>query len=192
MKHTVAKIISLLFGLLWIPILIIFGVWKADLSQYLSFQIGLVFILFVVFIPLFLFYILFKKKKISEMDIINRKERIIPFIITIFCFLIVLIFSSFIHNSFLFQYQMILFIALIVNFCFTLFWKISLHMGMNTIGIIFINVFTGYQFWYLIFILPFVYWARLHLKRHTHAQLIAGVGINLFVSILLLYVFGYL
>ena len=70
----------------------------------------------------------------------------------------------------------------------TNFWKISMHMiGVSGFATLLVFVF-GPGAWWTFLSLPLVAWARLHRKKHTPAQLVAGalLGAGITAGILLL------
>lgn len=72
--------------------------------------------------------------------------------------------------------------ALIVVAIISAFWKISVHA---TIAAFFVGVqviLYGYAGLISIVVVPVVYWARLHLKLHTHAQLLGGVLLGVMLA----------
>ena len=76
----------------------------------------------------------------------------------------------------------------ITTFTVTNFWKISMHMiGVSGFATLLVFVF-GPGAWWTFLALPLVAWARLHRKKHTPAQLVAGalVGAGVTAGILLL------
>ena len=59
-------------------------------------------------------------------------------------------------------------------FTISSFWKISLHMvSVGGFSTVLVYVF-GPGVWWAFLSLPLVAWARLHRKKHTPAQLLAG------------------
>jgi len=192
MKDAFAKTLSLILGFPLIIFLVVYGVYLANLGFTKTITVLLLLIFFQMFIPTIFLIGLYKMKMISDIDIINRKERVLPFLLVTFCFSIAVILSRQFGNIFLFNFQLILFITMLVSFAITLFWKISLHMGLSTVTFIFLLAFSGVRFLPFIIMIPLIYWARLYLKRHTHAQLIAGFLVNAVMTLSLLKYFTYL
>lgn len=191
MKDAFAKTLSLTLGFPLIIFLIVYGVYLAHMRFSQTIVVLLLLFLFEMVIPTIVLYGLFKLKMISDIDIINRKERLLPFLLVTICFSIAVIISRQFGNIFLYNFQLILFITMLASFAITLFWKISLHMGISTVTLCFLLAFSGVQFLPFIIILPLIYWSRLYLKRHTHAQLIAGFVVNAGMTLALLRYFGY-
>lgn len=184
-KEKLARFISFIFGpiFLW-PLILSLFIQKSNLSLWQQQRIwGVVFVLEFV-IPMILFFIALKTKLIGDFDMTKKEDRRLPILvfagITIICFPLIRFFG----NSQILNYCLLVFLIFAVDGLITIFWKISSHMAVNTITVILINYFFHWQYWYLIIMIPIVFWARLYLKRHTIAQLVGGFLIN---GILLLY-----
>jgi hypothetical protein len=77
----------------------------------------------------------------------------------------------------------------IVMFSISNFWKISMHMaGMGGFSTALVFVFGAPALWAFLS-LPLVAWARLHRRKHTIPQLIAGALAGALITVL---VFGWL
>lgn len=191
MKNIFAKLISILFGLPLLVLISFYGVFLSSFDIKKSLFVIAILSIFQIIIPVLTILYLLWTKRIGDIEIEKRGERILPFSIITLCFFVATVIAYTLGEQILFHYQLILFIILLVNFVITLFWKISLHMAASTVMGVFIVTFSGWKFVPLFIILPLVYWARLFLKRHTHGQLIAGFVVNIGVTLALLYYFGY-
>ncbi len=192
MREKLAKVVSLIFGFPLIIFLMFYGHFLSGLNGMQGTIMLSLLVLFEMIIPLAILIILMKNGLISDIDIVNRKERILPFLLITVCFSIAVILCKQFGNEFIFQFQLTLFMTMLASFAITLFWKISLHMGIATITSLFLFIFSGVKTLPFALIIPLMYWARLFLKRHTHAQLIAGFLLNTGLSLILLEYFGYL
>lgn len=178
----IAKYISIILGAnLWLPVILLLLLFKTGLN---SLQITILLPIFFVFqflIPVTCVLLALKLKKISALDLPKRQERY-PFLALYLLLLIIsLILSYILGNSILFELILILVVLLVILSVITLFWKISLHASLNTIGIILINFFFNGQLLFLFLIIPIVAWARYKLKRHTILQLTAGTLVSMTV-----------
>lgn len=79
-------------------------------------------------------------------------------------------------------------LGIIIAGSISYFWKMSMHSTGITFFIVLIMLIYGCQFWPLVFLLPFVWWARIVLYRHTIWQLIGGC---IFSLIIVSFVFNY-
>ncbi len=78
----------------------------------------------------------------------------------------------------------------IVMFTISHFWKISLHMvGVSGFATLLTYVFGLAALWTFL-ALPLVGWARLHRKKHTVAQLVAGAAGGTTITGLVLWLVG--
>ena len=125
-----------------------------------------------------------KTKRVSDWDISNRRERIVPLIILLgFDILFYCIVLQF-HNQVL-SSLFLLFVAWMIGFFFiTVFWKISGHASIITLAIMILVAWYGKNWWPLFLLIPVVSWSRVVLKHHTLAQVIAGVVYSLCIIIL--------
>jgi len=78
-------------------------------------------------------------------------------------------------NGFLLRLFLIFLVLMAIYTLITFFWKISGHMTANTAFILVINLFFGQHFWWLVFLIPIVGWARLVRKKHDIWQVLGGV-----------------
>lgn len=157
--------------------------------------------LFIVFIVTFIiplsFILLIKNLKIiKSLQMHDRKERNIPYLITMFfLFILYLIFKNILLSP-IYKYFMVGTVLLItIAFIINLKWKISIHMiaiggviGM-VLGLTFSSlIFSPLYLFCSIFIAGLIGFARLSLNVHTQAQVYTGLfsGIAL-MMILALY-----
>lgn len=186
-----AKILSFILGpaVLWPAILIIF-LFKTGLTQKQIAVFIPLLLLFLVFMPLGFIYFGFRMKKITDLDLTKRKERFVPLITTFICLLISFFFILSFGNRLLTNLFTLIIILLLVNGIITFFWKISFHVGLNTISTLLINYLFHWTLPILYLTIPLVFWSRLTLKKHTIAQLIGAFILNATVTIVFLnYVF---
>lgn len=157
-----AKIVSFLFdgSVLVLPIFLsVFFAGKDGLMETLpSFFISVVFIALIPY--LFILY-LYKSKKICDLQMPKKKERIIPLIFTnlsIFAGFIILNFT--LSTRLLDTVYMIYFIVLPVLSIITLFWKISFHTSYVTIfSIVFVTIYGKWAL-FTIILIPLLIWRQ--------------------------------
>ena len=188
-----AHFISIILGpFVWGPILIILIILHTNLSTS-QIHILLPFLLiFQVGIPLLLLLFSYKFKKISDLDLSKREERIIPIIIIFVSLLISVLIIKLYGSLTLLRIYLFFILFLSINGLITLFWKISFHMAINVAGSLFINFLYDWKFPILYLSIPLIYWSRLKLKKHTRAQLIAALIVNSLMIFLFLKGFRYL
>jgi len=183
----VAKIISNTLNIAtWFPFITIALLTKNHLTTEQLIIIIPTVVIFQLVIPLFYIYVLLLKKQIIDFDMSKKEERIKPLCVCLVCLLISLVVIYFFSSRFIFMIYALIFILLLVNALITLFWKISFHMGANTVGTLIINFLYGWQLPVLYVLLPLVFWSRLKLKKHTVAQLLGALLINSLIIFLFL------
>jgi len=143
---------------------------------------------FVSLIPVLFIMRMVAIGKIGDVHMKERRERFIPFLVTLFSTLIVLGLLRYLHAPPAFGIiTLISFVQIAITSLITLAWQISMHMmsisaAAVAVGIIF-GISTGFA---IIPLVMLVGAARLQLKRHTPAQVIAGTILGAAAPVLLL------
>lgn len=170
----IAKLISFLFGLPSIIIMLGALVFQTGLTNVQIMLFSVIFFIGYILIPSAYFLWSIKTGDISDMDVTKRSERYglltLVFVINIIMLVLVQRFGT----ELLLQSMLALFAAYVAAYIITFVWKISLHMVINTMAITVINELNGWQFLYLYAILPFVFWSRYVLRKHSPLQLVIG------------------
>ncbi len=150
-------------------------------------------IVFTALIPYITILLLYKAKKVSDLQIPTRKERLFPLLIINVCIIagfFVLIFIQ--PEKLLLNVYVIYLLSLPAISIITLFWKISFHASYITLfSIVYLIVF-GKWAMLTIPLIPLVGWSRIKLKRHTLAQVLAGIAVIGSISLTVFYITGYL
>ncbi|MDD5581674.1 MAG: hypothetical protein PHS99_00465 [Candidatus Marinimicrobia bacterium] len=172
----IARGISLIFNPLWFSLLfIIYLVAAMHYDRRDTIGIILVGSLSSFVLPVLIIRYMIKKGKTSHMDIPERSQRIVPYII----FSIVYLISFFISLKIGLPP---VFIAMLGAICIntviygiiTLRWKISVHCA-GIAGYLSATTFIfGHQHDFLWLFVPFLCWSRVRLKAHTPMQTILG------------------
>lgn len=117
------------------------------------------------------------KKKFSDWDMSKRKERSSIYIFTVMMHFFGVVYAFMLGKE---ELSEVLFVFWLVALAFaivTLFWKISIHAGVNGAAVAFFNHFWGWQnYWWLVIVLLLVLWARVEIRKHTWAQVLIGAG----------------
>jgi hypothetical protein len=197
---SLSKIASYVFHPLFMTIIGVFiifnsGIYTADLPRQYSHFVYLMVFLCNIILPVSIIQSMVYFRKIQDIKIDERHERILPLIFTTTCFYfcyftVARSSSSAIINLFLFSSTLVLFAIFLVSF----FWKISIHMA----GIGGVTGLTFFLMQYyradIIFILCAVILiagvissARLASGSHTWLQLLAGylIGFSLIFGMLI-------
>jgi len=170
-KNIFAKIISRVLTIL----LLLSAVISVLLNTDVTFNIKLLLGLFTFVVPILSMILLKVLGITSDLNVTKREERPKLFLPMGICFLISLVLSITSSSQILITVYTSLVISFVMGFLITLLWKISYHMIWSTLAIFFIIYSRQIsQLYYLLLLLPFIGWSRLHLKRHTLGQVIAG------------------
>ena len=144
---------------------------------------------FTIILPLLVFAVFYKLGLVTDVNLTQRKERVVPFFISIFLFGVFyyLIRTNPLYSNLIYA---IIFCSLIITLIantITLFWKISIHcLGVSSVlgTIAGLSVVTPQNHLFLTIGLTFVVLvigiSRVILKRHTTAQVIAGTSLGFF------------
>jgi len=182
-----ANIISFVFH----PLLMItLGVILVLSSTYLAFlpmnvKLFIIFgsLLSTVIIPTVFVLLMRKSGAISDIDITNRKERIVPYFIFLFLTIVYLflIYKLLLPFWFIGMIMGAIF-ALIISLCINFYWKISVHgVGIGgllgcVMGVSHLLLVNPYQLFMIVIIIAgFVAMSRIYLDRHTPMQAYAGI-----------------
>ena len=144
-------------------------------------------ILFGSLIPFVFILILYKKKKINDLHVPKREERIKPTLVTLVSYMLGF-FVFYIFNSPVYLRAVFFgsFLTALVLTLITYFWKISFHTSWITFFCITYYVIFGKWMIPLAVFIPLVAWARVKIKRHTIAQVICGSAVTIITGF-----FGY-
>lgn len=175
---TFAWWVSLLLGpFVMIPVILEALVLTVANKENLFFT-QIVVILFNMILPSIAFGWLLKTKQISDIDITKRKERIF-----IFCFFLAMNLLSMLCVGWGGERELekILFLIWVLGFAavtITFFWKISIHALVITAAwIVMMDLWGLNRTWWGILVVLLVLWSRLVQKKHTGAQLLAGMAL---------------
>ncbi len=188
MNHTIAKVISYVFSPLAMPLFSVILAFTVDpyLESYFAVEskiaIYSVMALNTFLVPTLLILYLKRLKVISSLDVENRRERFIPFGVTLALYATTyLLLRKSPLPDIVYSMMLATIIALVSAFAITLFWKISIHMtGIGGVIGAMCGLFEMHMFFpsivlaALILIAGLIGTARLVLNVHTLAQVICG------------------
>lgn len=138
--------------------------------------------IFTFLLPLGAILLLRKRGYVSDMELRNKDQRLIPYILTIICFILCLLF---LYKYAFPAWGLYIFYgataAMAINCMITTFWKISAHMtGIGAVGggIFMISSLFGLNptalFIILILSMGALGSSRIYLKHHTLGQVVGG------------------
>jgi len=192
-KEQIARVLSFILGpQIWFPVLILLFLFKTGLTQQQIFILFPIVLFFQILLPFGVLFWFVKTKRISDWDIRIRKERykILPiFIVSNFIALILIYYFG---TPLFFHLYLIFWLVALLGVLITFFWKISLHVMLNTSATIIVNLLFMWSLPFFYLLIPIVGWARYYQKHHTISQILGGVVLSCIVTITLLYFFGYI
>lgn len=163
------------------PLLLVLLIFKTGLAFD---QISVLFpalIILQVVIPFTYLFFALRLGWVSKWDLPKREERRPMLMLLFVCSLVSLLLINYLGNKKLLDLFILLMVTGFVTSFITFFWKISIHMVLDTTVIMLINFLFGLYLWPLFLLIPVVAWARLKLGRHTLSQLIAGVLLSIII-----------
>ncbi len=185
-KENLAKIVSFGFSpTITLTLVLLIILLKTGLTNPQLRTILPLIILIDIILPAFIWFFSLEKHFISDWEITRREERGNLYIIFSLLFFLGTAICFIFGNSFItrlyFIFSLTFFLATIITF----FWKISIHMVIDTLVVVLLTVlFPG--LWFLYLLLPLVAWSRYECHRHTPTQLTAGFALAILISFLLL------
>lgn len=200
MEEKFAKIISVVFQPLVMPLLTLLIVFNSN--TYLSFSISnemkmfiyFLFIAFTVVAPTLIFLILIRRGIISTLEMREASERRIPFMVSIVLyFALYYILRKLPLPGIVYVLLLGTLFSIAVCFFITLLWKISIHTvaaGGVAGSLLGLSIRLGADFIFplyaVIVLTGFIGYARLKLYAHTPAQVYSGfvVGAALMAGII--------
>lgn len=169
-----AEAVSIIFGVPWIFIIGWVLLFSSGLvKSQIIFMFIAFFILYFLVPTIYMLYSL-KKGYIEDFDMTKRQERYGILSVLLVAHLMNLVLAFLYMTPEFIEKLLIVAIVYTTIYLITFYWKISLHMSLNMVGITFINMATGWHYIWLYVLIPLVAWSRLKLEKHTPAQLFWG------------------
>ena len=184
MANRLARWISIFFdsSVLSVPIFLAIG-WMS--SQGIGLAWAAVTILIVTGIPLT--YILIGRKVVwvSDFEISQRSDRPRFILVSLGSDVLALLLLSFFNGPQLLRVMVLAYLCLgATMITISSYWKISLHMaGVGGFSTALVFVF-GAPALFAFISLPLVAWARLHRRKHTIMQLVAGAFAGILITMI--------
>ncbi len=184
MRDRLARWVSILFdsSVLSIPIFLAFGWIEAGPS---GLGWAILILIIVTGIPLAYLVIGLKRGWVSDLEMTRRSERPRFILISLGSDILALLVLNVLHGPHLLNVIVLTYFCLAITMLtISRFWKISLHMaGVGGFSTALLYVF-GAPMLCAFLSLPLVAWARLHRRKHTPAQLVAGAITGALVTLL--------
>jgi len=149
-------------------------------------------ILFATIIPFLYIFILYHKKRIYDLHLPNRENRIRPLIVAIISY-IMGFFILYVLEAPLFLKAIfaVSIINAVILTTITYFWKISFHTSWVTVTSITFFILFGKWMLLLLLLIPFIGWARVKIRRHTIMQVILGSVISAICALFIYSRYGF-
>lgn len=140
--------------------------------------------------PMLYIFWLYATDRISDLDMSVRHEREVVFTAFVIFYLLGTIVLWLLHAPTLMTaamagYTLTTFVVQYI----TRYWKISTHACGITAPLVALTLLYGRQPLPFLVLVPMVGWARIYLRAHTLAQVLAGFGLATFSTMLVFYLF---
>lgn len=192
MTLKLAFILSTILGFPWIIAIVILAIFKTGLDSSRTTVLLPAFIILECVIPFVYVLYAVRSKKVTSWDLPVKEERRIVMLIFLLDSLITLLLGLSLGNELLRNILIIFLAQCVASLMITYYWKVSLHVLINTVGVIFVNFLFHWQYPWLYILIPLVMWARYILKQHDIYQLLGGFGVGASISLGLLHLFNYI
>lgn len=187
MTERLAKVLSLIFHPLWMPLIIYLLVRWLDpyyIGQTKADNFVILLLLVNIIAPALSMLIMIKYGMLSSIELRDRKERFGPYLLVIFYYVLsytMLRWQGPILPQEVFSFFVSVILSLIVSLSINMFWKISVHLlaqggvfgtllALNSLHKSDINVFLMIS----ALAAGLTAYSRLKLHAHTHGQVYAG------------------
>lgn len=170
----------------WFPVLLFIAIFNTGLTNH-QIRILLPILLGLnVILPIFLFFLVLAKGKVSDIDVTKRQERH-QLIGTLSIILVISsLISFYLGNNLFFVLQLTALAMTLTIFLVTLRFKISGHALMNTGAVFVVNYLFEYRLLWLFLVVPLIGFARIYLKKHSLIEVLTGVAVGLVEPYLIL------
>lgn len=160
--------------------LMLFLVTTMALTNGLRWRFLVFLLIFDALLPAIYMVVGLKTKKIGDWDMTRKEDRRGLYAFTALVHFFGVVYAYFLGKDELAEVLFLLWSLAIVFAAVTYFWKISAHAGVNAVLLTLVNHYFGWsRFWWLAIILLLVLWARVVIKKHSWAQVLAGAGLAL-------------
>ena len=140
--------------------------------------------------PMLYVFWLYSTERISDLDMSVRHEREMVFSTFVVFYLAGAVALWMVHAPALMIAAMLGYFAstFVVGYI-TRYWKISTHALGITAPLVALTLLYGHQPLPFLVLVPMVCWARVYLRAHTVAQVVAGAGLATVTTMLFFYLF---
>lgn len=125
-------------------------------------------------VPAILLGVFIKLGLISDVDVTNVKQRRLFFVLVLLAHTLSFALLVLYGSKEAFELRGMALAVEVVGTIITFFWKISGHLAVTSFLAGALIILLGWQWAWMLGLLPIIAWSRVLLKRHTVAQTIAG------------------
>lgn len=138
----------------------------------------LLLLMLLTFAPAALYlFVHFRGNIFQMLELINREARLIPYILMIVGAVVAVTILVYIEAPrTLFIMTLVLLANEIVLGTINFWTKVSIHTATPTFTAMTLGYLMNANWYLLLFVIPFIAWARVYRKRHTLVQAISGAG----------------
>lgn len=187
MSRRWARLVSNLLSppLVW-AVLVFTIAFHVTANRTLALTYALVYGVMICLLPILYIAWMVRRGKISDIHMKERRERIIPFIVSVVCSSLAWVALRLMNApDILPLVAAVTLIQLSIMAVITLFWQISMHAMGITVAVVAMGVvFGGGAALATSPLVPIVAAARLSLRRHTLAQVVAGALLGVLIPLL--------
>ncbi len=133
--------------------------------------------------PMLVIYLMYKIGKIGDLDVTDRSQRKVPFILSILVYALGTIIMFALNAPAIVSALMFCYTTnTLVTFLISLRWKISVHAVGVAGPFICLVYFMGWLYSPLLLLIIPIGWSRVELKAHTLAQVVAGFVLSIAIT----------
>lgn len=171
--RSAAWIISRIFDPVVVVPVIIFGVVSLAFVNGFNWQVMVTLLLLDAVLPGSYVVVRYVRNKGKDWDIRSREERLPLFALTVAAHLLGVLYVYWLGLESLALVLFCLWLLAVVYAMVTMFWKISIHAGVNSTLATLVFLF-GFELWWVWLIPVVVGWARIVERHHTWQQVVVG------------------
>ena len=169
-----ARLVSRMFDpTVEIPLAILFAIYLTVREGIRWRFLGVILFIDLV-VPFIFFLTMLYHRQITEWDVRDKRQRIPLYFFTMLCHLGGVWLAYALGREELARMLLVFWAMGVVFAGVTIFWKISIHGGVNSFLITFINYFYDWKYLWMYAILLLVGWARVADRHHDLPQYIVG------------------
>lgn len=150
-------------------------------------KLGVVFVTFIALFPLIFVWLGVKAGRYTDIHVAVKDQRGEPFIFATICAAALIFIFIWLKVPLpLIALSVAVFCNGVLYLIITRYWKISMHAASLAGSITSLAILVNLKYFWLLLLLPLVFWARLHRQRHDQYQALVGATLVSLVTYLIL------